>query len=222
MIELIEISETFEVKCDAAAPRFDEDIMEAVNDVWKRATKTQPWLFDGKALAVSRLTRDLLECFELPYRFFFAKANGIELDLTPAAVSGVLICNGQIFFGKRSGNVTTQRGQLELVPSGTLPGTDFRAQLLTELQEEINVPSQNVSSVVPFCCVNEKNRVLDVCCKLIVEDQRVDMITEGFKADEYDWLSSLTLDELSAKVRNEEQNWVPASAAIIKHLAEKS
>ena len=95
---------------------------------------------------------------------------------------------------------------------------DWRAQLLSELQEEVGIAPEQVRGLLPEVLVlDHRDRVLDVCARIDVvvpelpgPERRV-----GAEYSELVWVSSERLPEFLA---THEDELVPGSLAWLRHL----
>lgn len=227
------VDNTFQALCDREPPIFSNEVVALVDQIWADACEKQPSLFDGKALGVSEISEGKLHCYSLPYRFVFAQSRNDDvarqLNLTAAAVSGVVLAGDKLFVGRRAQSVTSERGKLELVPSGGLAvpqsgsHIDFVEQLLVELEEEIAVSRERVKTVYPFALIQDKDaHVVDICCKIILSDTNADQILQEFRPNEYSQLSAHTAAEAQQMAQSTDQDWVLASNLILSHLLSTS
>lgn len=83
----------------------------------------------------------------------------------------MLECPAGLVFGRRANSVTQDAGCWELCPSGGLDvsqvavgaDVDYRAQLMVELAEETGLTAEAVTTVAPFCLVEDmESHVIDV------------------------------------------------------------
>lgn len=127
-----------------------------IDQIWNEERLTKPYLFDGDSLTLSRFDSQGAKCVLTPYRSIYAtkksKALRKSLNLNGLAISGIMVFQDELFVGQRSQQVTSYPGYFELAPSGglaeefVLPSgqVDFMGQLLSELNEEVGIASDQV------------------------------------------------------------------------------
>jgi hypothetical protein len=202
-------------------------VKDRVQKIWDDASMLRPELFDGKVLCVQDVDSHVMVCYPVPYRYIYAQDRDSELaaqmNLRAAAVSGVVRLNGKVFVGRRSSSVTQGSGKFELVPSGGLPAQDgeidYRSQLLLELAEEAHIEPEMVDSILPFAVIEDRSeRVLDICCEIVLRDAHEKALLENFRAGEYEALYCFSPAEIKASIEAAPESWLPTSACIVSYL----
>jgi hypothetical protein len=98
-----------------------------------------------------------------------------ELKIEALAVTGTLLAEGGVVWGKREASSTQYPETWELLPSGGLDdegrnaaGTlDLRRQLLNELKQELGVEEESVELIRPICFVHDAgNHLYDFAMEL--------------------------------------------------------
>ncbi|MFC1530108.1 HAD-IA family hydrolase [Gemmatimonadota bacterium] len=138
---------------------------EEADRTWEENKKNNPDMFDGKMLAYhDHAIEDgtiRIWCFLSSYRFFSA---GL---ISPLSVSGITIDKqGKILVGRR-GRVTEYADRDELVPSGSLEHTDYKAQILKELKEEAGITNGTVQILGLIHDIDHD--VYDIACRIQVD-----------------------------------------------------
>jgi hypothetical protein len=125
-----------------------------------------------------------LHCFPVDYKYYLAQRSGIDLGITPLAVSGITFYtkeNENIFFvGKRSEMVTTYQNFFEFVPSGSIDVNnstqkdekiDYLKQIAVELEEELSILEKDVLKLNAFCVIfDEREHVYDIGVEIKIKD----------------------------------------------------
>lgn len=148
----------------------DADLEQEVARLW-RAEQTRRGsagaLFDGPILSAVEVAPNRVAGRVGRYRQLIAQRARPELyarlNIRPVAVAGILVCDDGLVFGRRIESVTEAPGQWETVPAGGVDAShvddrgriDYRAQILTELEEEVGIPGDEVSAVQPFCLADD-------------------------------------------------------------------
>lgn len=142
------------VRDDAAPPNPPPAALARVAAIWQaEKARRGDALFDGRLFSIRTLTPGLITGWLAPYSWYVAqrrdKTLAAALDIRPLGVTGIMICDDGIVFGRRGGGVETDAGLWELAPSGGVDGEfrtadgaiDLGAQLLNELVEETGLPA---------------------------------------------------------------------------------
>jgi hypothetical protein len=125
--------------------------------------------------------------------------------------------------------MTQDAGLWELVPSGGIDTSevpdgaelDYRAQILTELHEEIGIGSDSVASIRPFCLVDDlDSHVLDI--GLMMESplsaSAVLKIHREAATRDYDELRVVDRAEVDGFIQGEASQLVGVSAILIQQF----
>lgn len=189
----------------------NEDYCERVNNkkddielAWeKEQERRNKKLFNGNILnlaIIKQQTTDkrlVLQCHTVEYKQYFAQRSGIDLGITPLAVSGIVFYqenNSKIFYvGKRSETVSQYPGYYELIPSGSIDAknlvpnqpVDYSKQLIIELKEELGVPLEDIKSHKAFCLIfDEIDRVYDIGIEIEVLKSKINTDEAEYTAAE--------------------------------------
>ena len=167
-------------------------------------------LFNGNILNLAKIeqqttdNRLILQCHSVEYKHYLAQRLGIDLGITPLAVSGIVFYqenNSKIFYvGKRSETVTQYPGYYEFIPSGSIDAknpsnnqpVDYSKQLFVELKEELGVPYENIKSHNTFCLIfDEIDRVYDIGIEIEIEKTELKINEDEYSLDQGIPLSSV-------------------------------
>jgi predicted NUDIX family phosphoesterase len=174
---------------------------EFINQVKKNKDKIeQAWIKEQELkknklvnlpiLNLSRIERSsvddkiYLHCFPVDYKYYLAQRSGVELGITPLAVSGITFYtkeNENIFFvGERSEMVTSYQNFFEFVPSGSIEVNnntqedekiDYLKQVSVELEEELSILKKDVLNLNAFCVIfDEREHVYDIGVEIKIKD----------------------------------------------------
>jgi hypothetical protein len=184
---------------------------------WEREQeKRNKKLFNGNILNLAIIEQQdannlILKCHPIEYKHYLAQRAGIDLGITPLAVSGIVFYrenNSKIFYvGKRSEVVTQYPGYYEFIPSGSIDANDlipnqpvdFSKQLIIELKEELGVSLEKIKSYKAFCLVyDETDNVYDIGIE-------IEVIKDQFKTDEteYSAVQRIPLSSIGKFVKGE-------------------
>ena len=190
-------------------------------------------LFNGNILSAVEITQAGILGRVAEYRHLVAQRARPQLfdylQVRPVAVSGLLQCADGIVFGRRARTVTQHPGLWELVPSGGLDTSkvsesgviDYRAQLLTELLEELGINANSVSSIRPFSLVEDSgSHVIDIGIALASQLSAAQVLRahREAKTKEYAELRVLSVDEVDCFVRFEASQLVGVSTVLIRQF----
>jgi hypothetical protein len=186
-------------------------------------------LFNGSIVSAVEILPVGILGRAVEYRHWVAQRARPELfdvlHVRPIAVSGLLECADGTVFGRRGVEMMQDAGLWELVPSGGLDArnraageVDYRAQCMMELREEIGIDSDQVSSVRPFCLVEDLDaHVLDI--GVAMESALVaDAVLRAHRtaaSKEYDELRVVPRAALAEFGRSESSQLVRVSAALL-------
>lgn len=190
-------------------------------------------LFNGKIFSAVEITPDTILGRIVEYRHLIAQRAKPELfdvlNVRPVAVSGLFECANGVVFGRRSGAMTQDAGLWELCPSGGLDTSktaaggkmDYRAQILTELSEEIGISHDDVTEIRPFCLVDDlDSHVIDIGIALTsrLSSDEVLATHRAAATKEYDELLIVPHDEVAQFVEGKRGQLVVVSAALLEHM----
>jgi hypothetical protein len=141
-------------------------------------------------------------------------------------VSGLFQCAGGVVFGRRAAALMQDPGQWELVPSGGLDTArlrvggqvDYRAQILTELHEELGIAAASVSEIRPYCLVEDTDsHVMDIGIALAspLSAAAVLRLHRGAAMPEYDELRIIAPAGAAAFAHAQGPRLVAVSAALL-------
>lgn len=187
-----------------AVTMLDEATKTLVDQAWDQEQKgrARP-LIDGKLFSfVAHMPPRMRGCI-IPYRRFVAQNRNPELfpklRVRPVAVSGLVMCEDGVVFGRRAGTLV-DAGCWELAPSGSIdnPRAGARAQLLKELTEETGIPAAAVNDIAPLAVIDDEGaHTVDIGYTLFVQLSALDIRRYAQRASgEYDTLEVVPTDQL--------------------------
>lgn len=122
-------------------------------------------LFNGQVFSIDSVTPARITGHLTEYRRLVAQVEDhalfAELGIRSLAVSGVLTCAAGVLVGRRPAAAIYQPGMWQLCPAGSVDGgsarpdgsMDYRAQLRTEVQEELGIDPGCLGDITPLCLV---------------------------------------------------------------------
>jgi hypothetical protein len=205
-----------------------------IERLWKAAQQDRAApLINGRIFSATSVSPERILGRISEYRHYIAQRARPELfnvlKLRPVAVSGLLQCPEGLVFGRRAFDVTQYKGWWELVPSGgidaaALPAEgncDYIAEILKELHEEIGVDPDLLSTVTPFCLIDDLDtHVLDIGIAMSSSKPFAELL--GMHRDagskEYNDLCCTPIAKLNDFINNPALQLVPASKALIQEF----
>jgi hypothetical protein len=228
------LSAAVRVVAASAGPPVTAEIDRRIDALWQEELRAHPHRTDGALFAFSRREGAVLHGRFVPYRYYTAQRRdpSLSLAIVPLAVSGLLLCEGQVAFGRRSERTTQYPGWIELVPSGGLDseslrddGTvDHRAQLARELTEETGIGEAEILRIEPIALLHDRvDAVIDLASVIevspaarVVADTTV---AASAATGEYRSLTWVPVGELSSFFDAHRQELVPTSRALCEVFA---
>jgi hypothetical protein len=213
-------------------------IQSEVEQLWQAEQRRcgKP-LSNGRILSAVEISPLRIRGRVVEYRHLIAQRARPELfdvlRVRPVAVSGVLECADGIVLGRRAATMTQDAGLWELVPSGGIDTSsvpvgaevDYRAQILTELHEEIGIDAEWVTSIRPFCLVDDlDSHVLDIgiAMESPLSAGAVLKLHREAATGEYDELRVVDRAEVGRFIQGEASQLVGVSAMLIQESVRTS
>jgi hypothetical protein len=159
-----------EVRITRQMPALPAALDEQVEALWHTAADRVEAggagrLFNGQVFSIDSITPGRVTGHLTEYRRLVAQAENHalfpELRIRSLSACGVLRCADGILVGRRPAAAIYQPGMWQLCPAGSVDagvrradGTmDFRAQLLTEIREELGLGADVIGDITPLCLV---------------------------------------------------------------------
>lgn len=207
------------------------EILELVDRIWKSCVeKYEGKFFDGDIYSVESVSSNMVSLSKSKYRFFVAQQENQDLfdvlQIRLLAVSGILICNDGIVFGRRSPNVLQDSNAWELLPSGSVTPKEFvnedmlfniDYQIREELLEESGIPKDLYRVITPKLVVeNNDSHVVDFVYEVQVNISKAQIIEFHKNAtSEYTQLEVVGPKKVAEFI--EQKSLVKTSRKIIEH-----
>jgi len=165
-----ELAADLQVRVTRTMPDLPQPLDAEIERLWQEAAARieaggAGRLFNGRVFSIDTITPHRVTGYLTEFRRLVAQMERValfaELGLRSLAVCGVLRCAGGVVIGRRHPGAIYQAGQWQLPPAGSVDagavapdGTvDLRRQLLTELEEELGLPSDSVDTPRPLCII---------------------------------------------------------------------
>ena len=218
-------------------PPLSPDLLQQVEAIWsqeqrrRQAQNRQP-LFNGELYCVDDYAGNIVLGHRSEYRFWVAQYLQpqlfAQLHMRPLAVSGLVICQDGVVFGKRGLSNTTGAGQWELIPSGGVETQDYqigqtldmRQQIQLEFHEETGCDAQHITHSQPLCLIeNQQTRSIDMGILLHTPGLSFAELQARHATTslEYTELQVVAIHDLTAYIEQAGTSLVSISAALIAH-----
>jgi 8-oxo-dGTP pyrophosphatase MutT (NUDIX family) len=159
-----------EVRVTREMPPIPPMLEARIDAIWARAAARVEAggagrLFNGRVFSIDTITPGRVTGHLTEYRRLVAQVEDHalfpSLGIRSFAACGVLRCSGGVVIGRRPAAAIYQPGMWQLCPAGSVDaearrpnGTmDYRAQLLTELREELGLDPDVIGEITPLCLV---------------------------------------------------------------------
>jgi 8-oxo-dGTP pyrophosphatase MutT (NUDIX family) len=213
---------------DREMPPLDPETDRAVAAHWATARAGRA-LFNGRVFSADVITPERLTGHWTEYRRVVAQMAEPPLFATlrvrSLAVCGVLCCPDGIVLGRREARSIYQPGLWQLPPAGSVDhgaarpgGADWRQAILAELQEELGIPPEAATSLLPFCLVQHPTGVLDLGIRIDTAMGATEIMARhvALGDGEYDALRILPSDRLLATIQPD--RLVPSAYRFLRNL----
>ncbi|MCB1155432.1 MAG: hypothetical protein H6684_15335 [Deltaproteobacteria bacterium] len=150
-----------------------------------------------------------------------------RFPIYPLGVSGLLVGEDFILFGRRAEHVTLYPGWWELAPAGVIDKThlggdgrvNFIGQLLEELHEETGLAANSIAQTRPLALIlDKKENTYDLCVELQCNLTAEDMAPPGepLTSHEYTAMACVAKDGVGQFVAEHREGIIPTSVAMLE------
>lgn len=227
-LEAMPIDSSFYITvCESDDSGYSKDVHQKVDNIWSALAQITDWdLYDGRVFQLKNLFPDHMEGNFVRYRYYYAQSRHPELredlQITLAAVTGVLKSGDRYLLGKRSHRVTQFPEQWEFAPAGGISidylkdhRVNYEKQLLDELDEEVGMDIDFVTELTPFLLIwDRKEMVIDICAQIEVDE--LGMATASYISPEYVAYEWLKKEEIARFLKDRDA--IPTTHEILQHL----
>jgi hypothetical protein len=228
------LDQNLKVVVDAAhVTEQSPEIVARIEDIWQRESdKRGKALFNGQLFSILREEADSITGWLAEYKWFLGQRRDpalfSALRVRPLAVTGLLICQDGVVFGRRAIHVEQDAGLWELVPSGGVDGSmlepdgliDLRRQLIAELSEEIGIGAEAVSMPPqPFAIVTDADAHVSDIGIIVRTNLSTSTIMGAFtslKNREYATLKVVPTAYLNRFIKSHSSHLAAVSSALIE------
>jgi hypothetical protein len=232
------VAEDVEVRIVRPMPALAPELDAAVEALWRSAARRVAaggagHLFNGQVFSADTITPHLITGHMTEFRRVVAQMNdhglGPALRVRPLAVCGVMSCKDGVIVGRRPTAAVYQPGLWQLPPAGSVDwnavrpdgSIDLARQLLAELQEELGLRPDQVSTPRPLCIVEHPgSRVSDLGLALSTELDfpAIQAAHQAFGNREYDPLRVVSFPDLPSFIAEIGNSLVYPAKAFLTRL----
>jgi len=177
-----------------------DDYKKVLDMIWDEEKKVNDNIFDGQVLYFEKVIGNDIECSFSNYKYWYSqnklKTNQKYSKICPIAVTGIVKNGNKILLGKRSLNVTQDKGLFDILPSGGISvecNGDYKKQLKQEFKEELAGDPDSIQSIAPlYILEDDKDHVVDIVSIINIEND-FDKFT--YNKNEYDEIMVMSLTE---------------------------
>jgi len=230
-----ELPSKINVQTGTPEPVIAPAVIQRVEEIWQHESALRGnELFNGRLFSVRDIDANAITGWMTDYRHFVAQQRAPELynelKIRPLAVTGALLCDDGVTFGRRTSRATMDADLWELIPSGSVDdvaaGEDgllsLAVSIQTELQEEIGFQARELLlPPTPFVVIEDPySHVIDIGMFLHVRC-RASAILERFsqvKRPEHTALKVVAIDAIPDFRRAQSKSLAEVSAAMLDVL----
>jgi len=189
-----------------------------VEEYWNELLRNEPAVFNGGISLIGKVEAHpadslAIEYLVSDYKSYRFLKDRRRLPVVSLAVSGIVICGGDVLIGKRAGDVGQYPGYLEFPPSGNLePACSPEEQVLRELREETKIAPEGVEELrLTGWGVDANCGSLDLIYRIEISQPPAEV-----ECQEYEWITLKSVGE--ARELFKEHQSVPTSGVILRHI----
>ncbi|MGD0430274.1 MAG: hypothetical protein ABSA58_04215 [Acetobacteraceae bacterium] len=220
------VTSNVEVRITREMPSLPAALEARIDSIWARAvarieSADGGQLFNGLIFSIDTIAPDRITGHLTEYRRLVAQCEDTslfpDLGIRSLAACGVLSCADGIVIGRRPAGAIYQPGMWQLCPAGSVDegarradGTmDHRAQLLTEIREELGLDAEALGEIIPLCVVEHPGSHVSDLGMAVSTELDASAVLEAHRTRgnrEYDPLRIIPIPELPIFL-----NWAGAS-----------
>ena len=198
-----------------------QKVKDSLEELWEKETQKNSFLFDGEIYCFGHYADSTLFCTLSNYKYWYGQRKMTLADkgqcIKPLAVTGITSSRDRILLGRRSHQVTQDKGLYDLLPSGGLSkesGGDYKKQLCNEFVEELKSDTTCIDKISPLFLLEDlTDQVVDIVSNIKINGQ-LDQFDHS--SDEYTELIELRLNSLA--LDHIKSDMSPASHFILKEI----
>ncbi len=211
------VSPDLEIRITRQMPPIPRSLEARIDAIWAAAAARfeAGALFNGQVFSIDSIAPGRITGHLTEYRRLVAQIEDHSLfpalGIRSLAACGVLRCSGGVVIGRRPPGAIYQPDMWQLCPAGSVDASarranetmDFRAQLLTELREELGLDPKAIGEATPLCLVEHPGSHVCDLGMAVSTAMGPDEILEAHRSrgdGEYDPLRIIPIEELPAFV----------------------
>ncbi len=194
-----------------------------IEAIWLDAIAARPNLFNGKIFTLNNYRDGNLYISESEYKVSFSiqKIPAIfEVNpISVLAVTGVLLCQDGLILGRRGNSVSFQNGLWEPAPAGSLSCPDPKAQVLEELEEELGITQNRVSTVEIIGLIEDNStNIVDIIFKIVATEKfnEIKSRIRDYNNNEHDELCCIKIADIRSFIMENERKYIPILPEILR------
>jgi hypothetical protein len=231
------VSPELEVRVSREMPRLAPALETRSDTRWARASARVEAggagrMFNGQVFSIDAITPERITGHLSEYRRLVAQIEDnalfADLGVRSLAACGVLRCADGVVFGRRPSAAIYQASLWQPCPAGSVDGgargldgtMDYRAQLLTELREELGLGAEVISDITPLCVVEHAGSHVCDLGMAVRTTLSADAIQEAHRVRgnaEYDPLRIIPVADLCAFISWAGASLVPQAPPFLAH-----
>jgi hypothetical protein len=224
-----------EVRITSSMPPLQDALEARIDVLWAAASARVAaggagQLFNGRVFSIDTIAPDRITGHLTEYRRLVAQVEDHtlfpELGIRSLAACGVLSCSAGVVIGRRPAAAIYQPGMWQLCPAGSVDGgaaradgtMDYRAQLQTELQEELGIGPEALGAITPLCLVEHAGSHVSDLGMAVHTTLSPDEILAAHRTSgngEYDPLRIVPISELSGFIEWAGNTLVPPAPVFL-------
>jgi beta-phosphoglucomutase-like phosphatase (HAD superfamily)/8-oxo-dGTP pyrophosphatase MutT (NUDIX family) len=184
--EVFPIASDFSLHCQEGQIKDDPRI----DEIWEAELKNAR-LFDGQILSLLSFEEHSLLGEFVSYRDYVAQMRGLDLNVKPVSVSGIVRYKDSFLLGKRADSVSMFPSHYELAPAGSVDPSELNLKkiFLKELKEETGIVQ--VETITPFAIAYDKTvGTFEILARIDVKDPT---LTSNWEYSELIWVKQSEL-----------------------------
>lgn len=221
---------TLTLRDTGTPPDAPAEVRARVEAIWRGELAKGRRLFNGRVFSLEHLEGGVVLGHLAQYKWYVAQlaepALAPFLKVRSLAVSGLVIAQGRVLFGRRHPALALEGGLWELTPSGTIHGrhreadgsVSFRLQFLEELREELGLSLPDSQPLAPFALMEDTrthNWDLGLALRIDADPEAIAARHSSGPNDEYTELALVPEAEVAAFVQARQEEMVGVSRQLL-------
>ncbi len=226
-----------EVRITREMPTLPKTLESRIDTLWAAASARVAVggagnLFNGRVFSIDTIAPDRITGHLTEYRRLVAQLEDhslfADLGIRSLAACGVLSGPSGVVIGRRPAAAIFQPAMWQLCPAGSVDGgavrpdgtMDYRAQLQTELREELGIRPEDIGAITPLCVVEHPGSHvsdLGMAVRTTLDAAAIEAAHRSSGNGEYDPLRIVAIGELSRFIEWAGDTLVPPAPVFLAH-----